>query len=68
MIGNVWEWTAELQINSLSATTTNTGVVRAIGDGYDNTGDASIRALQIRQGIGDGPQHTAPEIGFRCAR
>jgi hypothetical protein len=69
MIGNVWEWTAELQINSLSATTTNSGVIRAIGDGFDASGDKSIRALQVRQGVGtDGPQYTDPAIGFRCAR
>lgn len=62
MIGNAWEWTAELELGG-NIDSTNLGNVRAIGDGFDATGDKSIRALQVL-----GPQDSDPAVGFRCAR
>jgi hypothetical protein len=70
MIGNVWEWLADVDLGG-DITTTNNGRFRAIGDGYNNNGDASIRALQVFDGAGagdDGPQTADAELGFRCAR
>jgi hypothetical protein len=70
MIGNAWEWLADVDLGG-DITTTNNGRFRAIGDGYNNDGDASIRALQVFDGIGtgdDGPQTADAELGFRCAR
>ena len=62
MIGNVWEWTAELHAER-SITTTNDGLVSTIGDGYDNQGDATIKALW-----NTGPQTFDARIGIRCVR
>jgi len=62
MIGNVWEWTAKLHAGR-SITTSNDGLVSTIGDGYDNQGDATIRALW-----NIGPQTFDAHIGIRCVR
>ena len=62
MIGNVWEWTAELHAGR-NITTTNDGLVSTIGDGYDNQGDATSRALW-----NTGPQAFDSHIGIRCVR
>jgi Zn-dependent metalloprotease len=63
MIGNVWEWTAELEPTGVDFTDTDNAIARALGDGYDNQGDASIRALWNTS-----PQTSDARIGFRCMR
>ena len=73
MVGNVWEWTAELDGNEGGAefTTTDTAIARVLGEGYNNPGTAtpSTKSLFLLDNVGDsGPNAQNPQIGFRCVR
>jgi hypothetical protein len=63
MIGNVWEWTTELESYGEGFTDTDSAIARVLGDGYDDQGDASIRAMWSIS-----PQTYDVRIGFRCVR
>jgi len=71
MIGNVWEWGAEMDAGSIGTTDTNNEIARAFGDGFANTGNASTRALWVLDGTGaagTGPQRITTRLGLRCVR
>jgi hypothetical protein len=80
MIGNLWEWTAELAPKSDGAgftfMTTDAAVARALGTDYNSdTGDGvdtSTKALLLMEpgtsGLSKGANTTVEALGFRCVR
>ena len=75
MVGNLWEWSAELIFPppGKSGTTDNAGAM-ALGEGFNNTGGGtpSTKSLFIMNGSGDaldnGPNTSISVLGFRCVK
>ena len=75
MVGNLWEWSAELILlpSGKSGTTDNAGAM-ALGEGFNNTGGGtpSTKSLFIMNGSGDAldnsPNTSISVLGFRCVK
>jgi len=78
MVGNLWEWGAELDAPSNPAgstfTTTDASIARALGADFSSTAsgsDTTTKAV-LTMGIGGsfsaGPNSQNDKIGFRCVR
>ena len=73
MVGNVWEWSADLHFGGKAdgPTTTDFSTALALGDGYLNNGTASTKDAYVLAGTGGatGPNDGLnPIFGFRCVR
>ena len=80
MIGNLWEWAAELAPTSdgsgFTFTTTDASIGRALGTDYNSDAgagvDTSTKALLLMEpesgSSSNGPNTTVDLIGFRCVR
>ena len=73
MVGNLWEWNAELDSPSGEFTTTDSTIARMLGKDYDNSGGGtpSTASLLILDGSGGfdlGPNSGNAVMGFRCVR
>jgi formylglycine-generating enzyme required for sulfatase activity len=75
MVGNLWEWSAELSSPppGVSGSTDSAGAM-ALGQDFDNTGGGtpSTKSLFIMDGSGDaidnGPNTSISVLGFRCVQ
>jgi hypothetical protein len=69
MVGNVWEWTAELTDFSAGTgfqfSATDDGVGRILGGSYNS---GTTNSTQDIATVGAGPVLANAEIGFRCVR
>jgi hypothetical protein len=68
MVGNLWEWAAELDSNATGFTTTDGTKARALGASWAATTNSTNTTTQALDIITTGPTTISSRRGFRCVR
>jgi len=72
MVGNVWEWMADLDVPASDVSTTDSAIARQLGEAFDGAANSpSTKSMLTLDGTGtgdSGPNTSGATTGFRCVR